>query len=276
MKIVTFTELSEQNFNVKYLNSLKQFWRDTKEFKCIGEPKKQDLLFMLNGCSVRYTDLNKRRIVAHSGDVVYVPTRSEYVVEFFNFDRADSHTVGINFKLIDENGEKVSLSDGIVVFQAVGEDVAKLFEMSSTATELMPYVRRRMLLLEILCAVFQSTDEIKDNRSKKLILEGLKHICQYPESMISVSELARMCNISEVYFRRLFKENIGMSPVEYRNRLRLEKAKQYLEYGDISIQEISDMLGYSTVSHFIKRFRERYGYPPLEYRKRRRTEGSKI
>ena len=88
--------------------------------------------------------------------------------------------------------------------------------------------------------------------------------------MIPISELAKSCNISEVYFRKLFKKEMGVSPVEYRNRLRLERAKQYLEYGDISVQEISDELGYSTVSHFIKIFREEFGVPPLEYRKGRR------
>ena len=64
----------------------------------------------------------------------------------------------------------------------------------------------------------------------------------------------------------MFKKEFHMTPIEYRNFLRLNKAKQYLEYGEISIQEIANLLGYSTVSHFIKSFKEYYGISPLAYR----------
>lgn len=60
---------------------------------------------------------------------------------------------------------------------------------------------------------------------------------------------------------------MGMTPLEYRNALRLGRARSYLEYGDISVQEIADMLGYATVSHFIKAFKSQYGCAPLQYRK---------
>jgi AraC-like DNA-binding protein len=83
----------------------------------------------------------------------------------------------------------------------------------------------------------------------------------------SISKLAKLCNISEVYFRKQFKAHVGVSPLEYRNSLRLSRARSYLEYGEISVQEISDTLGYSTVSHFIKEFKNYYGFSPLKYRK---------
>ena len=270
MRVVEFSKLSERNFNVKFINSLKQFWKETKEFKCIDEPKRQDLLFLLVGCSVRYTDVNRRRIVAHSGDVVYVPTGSEYTVEFLDFSESDSYTVGINFKLYDENSEQVVLSDEIRVLPVVGDSVINLFEASLAPRHSTAYLRHRITLLELIYAVFADYDDAKGQSKKKLISEGVKMLCEHPERMIPVSELAKSCNISEVYFRKIFKEEMGVSPVEYRNRLRLDRAKQYLEYGDISVQEISDELGFSTVSHFIKIFREEYGVPPLEYRKGRR------
>ena len=73
--------------------------------------------------------------------------------------------------------------------------------------------------------------------------------------------------MSEVYLRRKFKERMGISPAKYRNELRFDKAISYLKFGDISVQEISDMLGYATVSHFIKEFKRRFGISPLQYRK---------
>ena len=266
MKTVSFSVLSERDFNLHYLNSLKQFWKETKEFQCIGEPKRQDLLFLLCGCSVRYTDrCHGKSVVAYSGDVVYVPTGSEYEVELFDFASEESHTVGINFHLLDEDGEAVSLTDEIRVFHAVGEGVSMLFYKSLSSTELLPYARRRLILFELICSLFSGAS---NHAEMGIIAEGFRMICERPEEMAPISTLARACNISEVYFRKQFKSLTGTSPVEYRNALRLDKARQYLEYGDISIQEISDTLGYATVSHFIKQFREKYGLPPLEYKKK--------
>lgn len=81
------------------------------------------------------------------------------------------------------------------------------------------------------------------------------------------SNVPALCFISEVYFRRLFKKQFGMTPIEYRNQLRLNRARQHLEYSEISIQEISNILGYATVSHFIKAFKDLFGVSPLSYRK---------
>jgi AraC-like DNA-binding protein len=63
---------------------------------------------------------------------------------------------------------------------------------------------------------------------------------------------------------------MGTSPAKYRNELRLGKARDYLKFGDISVQEISDTLGYATVSHFIKEFKGKHGISPLQYRKSER------
>ncbi|MBO5927206.1 MAG: helix-turn-helix transcriptional regulator [Clostridia bacterium] len=65
---------------------------------------------------------------------------------------------------------------------------------------------------------------------------------------------------------------INNFPSEYRNSLRLSIARDYLVYGVTSVQEISDTLGYSTVSHFIKEFKCQYGCSPLKYRKLINTE----
>ena len=123
--------------------------------------------------------------------------------------------------------------------------------------------------MEILC---QLATKDAEKPMPGHITEALRYLSEHIEQTPTVAELAARCHISEVYFRKQFKACVGVSPCEYRNALRLSRAKSYLEYGEISVQEISDMLGYSTQSHFIKEFKQRYACSPLKYRKLKRTD----
>jgi AraC-like DNA-binding protein len=102
-----------------------------------------------------------------------------------------------------------------------------------------------------------------------IIKKGVAYLKLHYNENPSVKKLAQMCAISEEYFRRLFKKEFEMNPCEYRNRLRLSKACDYLTYGEMSVEEISRLLGYSTASHFSKEFKSAYGVSPLKYREMR-------
>ncbi len=270
MEICTVNELVNRNFNVVFVNALRQFWRNTRAFQCVGEPKKQNLLLFLNGCKITYNDKNGNEIIAESGDIVYTPVGSEYRAWLSDFQTASSYTIGVNFYLYNERGEDILLSDGICIFKGSKyPGLPHLFEKITGYNIKNSIIDRRILLMQIFSTF------AKDNIRSSVPDKFVKAIAYLDENIAvnpSVSKMAELCNISEVYFRKLFKEYLGTSPVEYRNILRLNKARSYLEFGDISIQEISDMLGYSTVSHFIDKFKKQYGVSPLKYRKRCRGE----
>lgn len=270
MIICTVEELLNRNFNVVFVNVLQQFWHNTKCFQCFGAPKKQNLFLFLNGCKIAYTDKYKRSVIANSGDLVYTPIGSEYKAQLSDFQNSSSHTVGINFFLFDENGESIVLSDDIQIFSSAQHPtLSLLFQKALQQQTLRSLVQNRILLMEILCA-------LKKHTPKQFVPDNIAKSVQYLEEHINenptVSKLAALCGISEVYFRKQFKEYMGASPSEYRTSVRIGRACSYLEYGEISVQEISDMLGYSTVSHFIKEFKKQCGCSPLKYRKLNRTE----
>ena len=270
MKICALDDLICQNFNPVFVNGLQQFWRTTKSFQCIGAPKKQNLFVLLNGCKITYTDKNGQILEAHSGDVVYTPMGSEYRMQLSDFQNADSHTIGINFLLYDELGEDVLLSEQIQIFSGIQNQIVPMLFRSALQNDTPnQFVQNRILLMEILGALATKESE---KSLPDYITKALRYLTEHIEQTTTVAELATLCNISEVYFRKQFKSCVGVSPCEYRNALRLSRAKSYLEYGEISVQEISHMLGYSTVSHFIKEFKQRYACSPLQYRKMKRTD----
>jgi len=264
VKICEINELVNKNFNVTFINVLKQFWNTRKSFQCIGNPKKQNLLLFLDGYKIIYTDKEGRKLVANSGDIVYSPVGSEYKAQMLNLNGTSSHTIGINFLLYDEAGDEIKMSEGIKIFNSSQNQSLPMLFRNVLRTETHNLIKQRIALMQILASLASGAmaQAIPDN-----ITMALRYLSDNIESAPTVAELAQLCNISEVYFRKQFKTYIGVSPREYRNSLRLTKARTYLEYGEMSVQEISDMLGYSTVSHFIKEFKGRYGSSPLKYRK---------
>ncbi len=85
---------------------------------------------------------------------------------------------------------------------------------------------------------------------------------------LSVGQLAQSCQISEVYFRRLFKEQFQVSPKQFVIDLRIQKARLLLSEGSLKIWAIGESCGFSTPYSFCRIFRQRTGMTPQEYRSR--------
>ena len=87
----------------------------------------------------------------------------------------------------------------------------------------------------------------------------------FTQNDLTVCELAAMCGISEVYFRRLFLLTFDISPKEYIIQKRIEYAKDLLLSGDFSVSEVSKMCGYTEPCHFSREFSKRVGASPNQY-----------
>ena len=85
---------------------------------------------------------------------------------------------------------------------------------------------------------------------------------------IALTELAAVVNLSPSHFSYLFRTQIGTSPGEYLIKLRMEKARQLLATGFLSVKQIMVSVGYSTRSNFLRHFKRYFGVAPYEYRKR--------
>ena len=83
----------------------------------------------------------------------------------------------------------------------------------------------------------------------------------------SLDGYASLCNMSKFHFLRVFKDITGQSPLEYRNGIRLEHARQLLESTNASVSEISERLGYSSQNYFCDAFKRRFNMTPTQYRR---------
>ena len=83
-----------------------------------------------------------------------------------------------------------------------------------------------------------------------------------------LESIAASLNISYSLFRREFKNKCGISPGQYRQELKLAKAKELLYSTNLSIAEISSRLHFECLGQFSTFFKKKTGVPPLEFRKR--------
>ncbi len=81
------------------------------------------------------------------------------------------------------------------------------------------------------------------------------------------TKLAAECNVSEIYFRKLFAKHFGSSPKQFIIDMRIQNAKQLLAEGNLSIEAISEKCGFSNPYHFCRVFKQRIGTTPSKYRK---------
>ncbi len=87
----------------------------------------------------------------------------------------------------------------------------------------------------------------------------------FTNSNLTISSLASLCGMSEVYFRKIFHHSFGISPKEYIIQKRMEYAKQLLELGEIEISNIAELCGYTEPCHFSREFKKRFGIPPKKH-----------
>jgi transcriptional regulator GlxA family with amidase domain len=81
-----------------------------------------------------------------------------------------------------------------------------------------------------------------------------------------LGELAESANLSRPYLCRLFKTEIGVSPVQYLQTLRMKAAGRLLATTLMSIKQVMLTVGYTHKSLFVGHFKKAHGLTPSEYR----------
>ena len=85
---------------------------------------------------------------------------------------------------------------------------------------------------------------------------------------LQLSSVADECKVSASYLSRLFSEHLDSTFIDYLNRYRLQRAKILLKENDVSIKEISYLVGYQDPNYFSRIFRKYMGVPPSDLIKR--------
>lgn len=199
------------------------------------------------------------------GDVVFVPWQSLYVSEFT--EDSEYLTIHCNFAPSDVifRSSDYPLQKIAVDFDAAYRDFS--FMKENVAAE-------DFRAFEVMQRFYKTMNDILPRLKRKNALSRNERILSVIDFMennysedFSCAQLAKLAAVSESKFYAEFKAETGVTPVEYKNHIRIRHAVNLL-YENMSIEEITTELGFNSAAYFRKVFFKSTGYNPLEYKKK--------
>lgn len=245
-----------------------QTWESYRTWDCLNNPKKNDLLLFLNHCNVTYRMKNGEVFSAGHGDIIYVPSGKEYTLTIDDRDELRGCTYGINFLVFDESYKRIYLKNNQIISYSDTKFIRDLFIKMSVISEAgsRSYAQLQALFYQIIVALSENV-KTKDINNYMIIEQGIRYLETDPSLEKSVAEIAKMCNVSQNYFCRLFKEYSGITPQDYILKAKIEKAKIALRETSLSVSEIALLCGFEDASYFCRLFKKKTGVSPLGYKK---------
>ena len=267
MKIIPFNELYNFEFIITEALAKGQNWCTRDNFySCIGKPKPSHTLLWFKNCRGKITDSKGNVLLIEKNQIAYMSKGIEYTVDFFDTAPDRDDTVVFHFQLQDTSGADIapSLSPKICIKSV---DSALAISLNTAAAE---FNKNIVCVPIITSAIYQLLGLSCQIQRKKVVAKRFKYISEGIELMESnseknLNEIAAICGVSEGYFRKLFREYSGENPVEFRQKHRIEKAKQLLLLDTHSIGEIASELHFSDIYHFSKTFKKVTGISPQRY-----------
>lgn len=104
------------------------------------------------------------------------------------------------------------------------------------------------------------------------IMPAIKYLEKnFQNPNLTNADLARQCNISEIYFRRIFTEHYNVTPRQFIIDIRINRAKQLLSDGALKVCAVAECCGFTNQYHFCRTFKEKTGLTPTEYMRQNRS-----
>lgn len=135
--------------------------------------------------------------------------------------------------------------------------------------------RDDQILSQLLATIVLYTKRLSHNVQTNSMQDLLRTATKYIESNyympLNIPQMAEMINVSKSYFHKIFRAHTGLTPLQYLNNTRISNAKVMLEFSTLSVQEISDVVGFEDTRYFSRLFKQLTDFAPREWRKQARN-----
>ena len=128
------------------------------------------------------------------------------------------------------------------------------------------YIYRFLAFMVTHYSKVQSQTSSKKEETVKQIERYLS--IHYSDSGLSVASVAEHFCFSPSYLTRLFKEQEGLTPIQFIDETRMKKAIELLNHRTLTVNQIAEAVGYKNQFYFTKRFKRYFGMPPTKYKQK--------
>lgn len=233
---------------------------------CRPGTRKFERFFYVTRGKIVFTLPKGNIIEADAGTIVYLPY--DCIYESYWAENESGGYITINFIQHDQTGNIICFGDDICLlirdkgarFLRCFADILQFWQSDSFNAPLKCYSQ----FWEILYDISVHLERRSIRSASQVIYPGVLHLENNYLSDFTVEDLAQMCAVSVCTFRRLFHQLKGVSPITYRNRLRMEKAKMLLQSGEYSVTDVSRIVQCANIYYFSRMFKQHFGIAPSE------------
>ena len=226
-----------------------------------------DAFVYVLGGSCLYIFDDESSFTAKEGDIIYLADKAFYKMylqtEKYEFIFCD-FLFNSNHKRKSQVYTPKSSQDTENLFR-------RLLRAEKSASE-SGFCDKISLLYKIYSAAYSCANSSYIEKDTNQKLDKIKALINsnYADENLSISTLAEIADMSEVYLRRLFKSKYGVAPSQYIISVRINEAKKLLDYPFLSIEECAKQCGFATLQYFSRVFKNTCGVTPSEYRKNKK------
>jgi len=135
--------------------------------------------------------------------------------------------------------------------------ISSSYQASSAAFEFLNYCYQH----------FEIDHATYDPKISPDIAKAVEFIKKNHHLAVNLTEIAEHVELSSTYLNKKFKQEIGLPPLNYLNKYRIEKSAYLLQHTEKTVKDISFELGFSDPNYFCKAFRKAIGVSPNAFRK---------
>lgn len=260
-----YVKLSETNMTADYrFGVFMGVVRTPDTYICTENDKPFSRFFYVTNGTITFDKGTEKEISASAGTIVYLPNNITYKSEWSAGE--DGKYISVNFQLdelyitlpdriciaaVDKNGYYLNMFRNIYdiwIKDALGYKIEVLSE-----------------IYRLIYCLMNDSIYSRAKTEHHIIYKGILYLENNYLSDVSVKELAKMCNTCESIFRRLFRRYKQMSPVTYKNYLRIQKACDLLRTGEYSVTEAAYAVNIDDISYFHKLFTRFMGCTPKKF-----------
>lgn len=181
----------------------------------------------------------------------------EYTLDYLNEHHAlDSNRAWKlnfdNYHFI--NNEKLSASINKLIAIGTSNEVHKDVLADFTLKEILI----RIMQTQQLYLLDEETARLEDNRIGYVVSYMREHLAD----KLNIEDLCKKVGVSKPVFFRMFKSELGVSPLEFIIRERIRLAKKYLSNPNSSIKEACFAAGFNSINYFSRMFKKHEGITP--------------